>query len=188
MDHNQDQLKHMGILEIFTQSFKTIFKCNKIFTQITLTLILPVAAIFIANLVISSGVLHFRPNPYHILFQTYMVYKASYHADETTDLSRHWIYFFLINIISIAVFYIYSTASIVYTITTVYTGDEVTYSKSIKVVTKWCRVYVHGVSRTQRVVGCVASVNWNNMWSFADVRVLVQYGDLHDILSCLQVV
>ncbi|KAJ0829209.1 hypothetical protein HanLR1_Chr00c0026g0693731 [Helianthus annuus] len=54
MDREQEQMQFLGLFGIFKESYKTIISWRKIFTQITLTLILPLTFIFLAHIEISN--------------------------------------------------------------------------------------------------------------------------------------
>ncbi|KAJ9564938.1 hypothetical protein OSB04_000904 [Centaurea solstitialis] len=123
MDPTLEDLKFIRSMGIITESFKTIFKWKKIFSQITLTLILPISTIFIAHMEIS---------------------KRFFHKDDSETTSVYWLYYFLFKTISIAVIFVLcllSTATVSYTVASIYTGCDISFRKAMKVVPKvWKRL------------------------------------------------
>ncbi|KVH99634.1 uncharacterized protein LOC112514738 [Cynara cardunculus var. scolymus] len=137
MDRSEEEMRFVGFFGIFKQSFKTIFSLKKIFAQITLTLILPLTIVFFAHMVIS-----------HFLF--WKIESNALLVDPDTNRNRatikDWLYYWLFKIIYftiLTVFSLLSTAAVVFTIASVYTGREVVYKKVMKVVPKvWKRLFV----------------------------------------------
>ncbi|KAI3689418.1 hypothetical protein L2E82_47374 [Cichorium intybus] len=143
MDATQEEMKFIGILGIFSKSFKTILTWKKIFTQITLTLILPLTIIFIAHTEISRRFFNkIEEDPYQMFVNAYEYYRSYISEVSPTD----WLYYSLFKIVSIIIFTFFSllsTTAVVYTIASVYTGGDVTYRKVMKVVPKvWKRLTV----------------------------------------------
>ncbi|KAK7828719.1 hypothetical protein CFP56_029993 [Quercus suber] len=54
MDREQEDLQFLGFFGVFKESFKIIFSWRRIFSQITLALILPLSFIFLAHIQISQ--------------------------------------------------------------------------------------------------------------------------------------
>ena len=118
MDREQEQMQFLGLFGIFKESFKIIISWRKIFSQITLTLILPLT--FIGHLEIS-----------HLLFRD--IKHTEYEQDVTRPgtkrynnlsdkLSSELITYFLFQVAYFTVFLILSllsTAAVVYTIASV---------------------------------------------------------------------
>lgn len=113
--------------EIISKSFKAVFKYKKIFTQITITLFLPLTILFIAHMHLSNRFFHkIEQTPYCLLTGAFRYYK-SYFTVKATLID--WIYYLLfkfITIVSITFFSLLSTAMIVYTLASLYTGIDVT--------------------------------------------------------------
>ncbi|PWA83333.1 hypothetical protein CTI12_AA172840 [Artemisia annua] len=144
MDREQEEMQFLGLFGIFKESFKIIISWRKIFSQITLTLILPLTFIFLGHLEIS-----------HLLFRD--IKHTEYEQDVTRPgtkrynnlsdkLSSELITYFLFQIAYYTVLLILSllsTAAVVYTIASVYTGRDLTYKKVMSVVPKvWKRLMV----------------------------------------------
>ncbi|GJX13930.1 hypothetical protein Tco_0205688 [Tanacetum coccineum] len=139
-------MKHIGILGTIIPSLKTLFKFKKIFTQLTLTLILPLVIIFLTNIDITNRFYHYNVyNPYQMLFHCYFIYitydgsyGGAYHKAGQPTYSHVLLFIHLFSILMIALFYILTTITIVYTITA---KDDVTYYKALKVTLKmWERL------------------------------------------------
>ncbi|XP_023753611.1 uncharacterized protein LOC111901973 [Lactuca sativa] len=143
MDATQEEMKFVGLLGIFSKSFKTVFAWKKIFTQITLTLILPLAIIFIAHTEISCRFFHqIEEDPYQMFVNAYEYYRSYISQTSPTEL-LFYILFKITSIALVTLFSLLSTAAVVYAIASVYTGSDVTYRKLMKVVPKvWKRLTV----------------------------------------------
>ncbi|KAE8727848.1 putative Kinase family protein with leucine-rich repeat domain [Hibiscus syriacus] len=132
MDREQEEIQFLGVFGIFKESYNIIFSRRKIFTQITLALILPLSFIYFLHAHVS------------ILFSK-KFNTANY--DKPSDLISHeWLYFWLFNVVYVTLSFIYSllsTAAVVYTIACIYTGREVSFKKVKSVVPKvWKRLMV----------------------------------------------
>ncbi|KAI3686092.1 hypothetical protein L1987_79762 [Smallanthus sonchifolius] len=130
MDREQEQMQFLRLFGIFKGSYKIIISWRKIFTQITLTLILPLTFIFLAHLGISNS-----------LFQDIIRYN-----NLSDTFSPKWITFLPFEAAYITIFlilYLLSTAAVVYTIASVYTGRELTFKEVMSVVPKvWKKLMV----------------------------------------------
>ncbi|KAF5807586.1 hypothetical protein HanXRQr2_Chr05g0235321 [Helianthus annuus] len=143
MDQRMEEMKFMGFSSIISHSFKTIFTWKKTFSLITLTLILPLTLIFIAHMQFSYFFYdQIEPNPFQLFLGAFDSYKSYYNQNTTTaDDWRSYFLFKFITLAIITILCVLSTACIVYTIASDYTGREVTYTKSMKVVPKvWKRL------------------------------------------------
>ncbi|KAK9997061.1 hypothetical protein SO802_021747 [Lithocarpus litseifolius] len=144
MDRAQEELQFLGFFGIFKESFKTIFSRRKIFSQITLALILPLSFIYLAQIQISQ-----------LLFSKIIDHNEA--LDDTqknsTDyeklshrISAEWAYFWLFKIAYFTILLILSllsTSAVVYTIACIYTAKEITFKKVMSVVPKvWKRLMV----------------------------------------------
>ncbi|GJZ52751.1 hypothetical protein Tco_0607636 [Tanacetum coccineum] len=130
MVRTEEDMKNLGFFGILKQSFKTVFSNKKIFTQITLTLILPLMIIFVAHPEISRRV---------------------FPKMELSDSSNHttvadWVDYVLFEIVYYtlsALFFLLSTAAIIFTVACVYTDRDVTFCHFTKIVPKiWKRLLV----------------------------------------------
>ncbi|KAI3672805.1 hypothetical protein L6452_38905 [Arctium lappa] len=142
MDPTQEDLKFIQSKGIISESFKTILKWYKIFTQITLTLILPFSIIFMAHMEISKRYFDkIERDPFQLLTGALEGYQPFFY-DHATSLD--WLYYLLFKTISITiiiVFCLLSTAAVSYTVASIYTGTDISYRKAMKVVPKvWKRL------------------------------------------------
>ncbi|KAL8215641.1 hypothetical protein R6Q57_022478 [Mikania cordata] len=131
-----EDMNVIGFFGIFKQSFKTIFSRKKIFTQITLAFILPLAITFVVEMEISR---HFFRQIDNITIPYYLNYPRQATAAK-------WIYYALFTIayfILLTVFSTLATAAGVFTVASVYTGREAVLRDVIKIVPKvWKRLYI----------------------------------------------
>ncbi|KAL4280280.1 hypothetical protein GQ457_03G032170 [Hibiscus cannabinus] len=132
MDREQEEMQFLGVFGIFKESYKLIFSWRKIFTNITLALILPLSFIYVVYTQISS------------LFSK-KSNTANY--EKPSDLISHErLYFWLFNVVYFTlslIFSLLSTAAVVYTIACIYTARELSFKKVMSVVPKvWKRLMV----------------------------------------------
>ncbi|KAK9271387.1 hypothetical protein L1049_026977 [Liquidambar formosana] len=144
MDREQEEMQFLGLWGIYTESYKIIFSWRKIFSKITLALILPLSFIFLAHIEVSellfSKIIHNE-----IELDETRANTPKY--DKISDvLSSEWTTFWLFKFVyftCLLVFSLLSTAAVVYTIACIYTGREVTFKKVMSVVPKvWKRLMV----------------------------------------------
>ncbi|KAL8226413.1 hypothetical protein R6Q57_016245 [Mikania cordata] len=144
MDREQEEMQFLGFIGIFKESYKIIFSWRKIFSQITITLILPLTFIFLSHLEIST--LLFRDIK-HTEFEKEVTRPGTKRYDNLSDtLSSELITLWLFKIAYFTIFLILSLlsiAAVVYTIASIYTGRELTFKKVMSVVPKvWKRLMV----------------------------------------------
>ncbi|KAI3460526.1 hypothetical protein Pfo_017189 [Paulownia fortunei] len=142
MDREQEEMQFLGLFGIYTEAYKLIFRWRKIFSQITLLLILPLSFIFLAHEEVSE-ILYWR-----IRFTEFRLHRTKagtpkYH--KLSDLvSSEWAAYILFKAVYFAfllVFSLLSTSAVVYTVACVYTSSEVTFKKVMSVVPKvWKRL------------------------------------------------
>ncbi|KAJ9146199.1 hypothetical protein P3X46_028495 [Hevea brasiliensis] len=144
MDREQEEMQFLGFFDIYKESYKIIFTWRKIFTQITLALILPLSFIFLAHIQITDLIFS---NIIHDEIQLDHTTAGSPRSKKLNDLiSSEWTYFWLFKIAYFTFFLIFSllsTAAVVYTIACIYTGRDITFTKVMSVVPKvWKRLMV----------------------------------------------
>ncbi|KAF5807581.1 hypothetical protein HanXRQr2_Chr05g0235271 [Helianthus annuus] len=136
MDRTEEDMKLVGFFGIFKQSFKTIFSSKKIFAQITLAFILPLAIIFIIQMEISHR-FFWRIDNNSLPYDTNGSRKA---------IAIDWLYYALfqfVYFIFLTIFSLLSTAMVVFTIASIYTTREVIFRNVMKVIPKvWKRLCV----------------------------------------------
>ncbi|CAK9157668.1 unnamed protein product [Ilex paraguariensis] len=143
MEREQEELQSLGLFGIYREACMIIFKWRRIFSQITLSLVLPLSVIFLAH--IESNVLLSRIfNMEFVIHSTRAdnpIHKRFYHR-----VSSEWAYFWLFKFVYftfLLIFSLLSTAAVVYTIACVYTAREATFKKVMRVVPKvWKRLMV----------------------------------------------
>ncbi|RVX03275.1 hypothetical protein CK203_020012 [Vitis vinifera] len=130
MDLEQEEMQFLGIFGIYKEAYKIIFSWKKIFSQITVALILPLCFIFLAYIEVSD-----------YLFQKIVIHEFeldgtrvdSAKYNKISDLlSSELIAFWLLKLAYLVftlIFSLLSTSAVVYTIACIYTGREVTFKE-----------------------------------------------------------
>ncbi|KZV23167.1 hypothetical protein F511_05006 [Dorcoceras hygrometricum] len=144
MDLEQEEMQFLGVFGVYLEAYKLIFRWRKIFSQITLALILPLAFIFLAHEEVST-VLYWK-----IRFNEFRLRHAEAGTpkyDRISDLvSSEWAIYILLKglyFTFLLVFSLLSTSAVVYTVACAYTSREITFRKVMSVVPKvWKRVMV----------------------------------------------
>lgn len=146
MDREQDELQFLGLFGIYKESFKIIHKWRKIFSQITLTLILPLSFIFLAHLEISNILLSRIIHNEYTLDETRSTDDKARYNRISDVITSEWATFWLFKaayFTLMLIFGLLSTSAVVYTIACVYTAREITFRKIMSVVPMvWKRVMV----------------------------------------------
>ncbi|GLT74879.1 hypothetical protein SLA2020_466440 [Shorea laevis] len=144
MDSDQEKMQFLGLLGIYKESCKLIFSYWKIFTKITLTLILPLSFIYLAHL----KVYNLLNKKIWLSLEALDCAEVSTSRDhKPSDLvSSEWTYFILLDTIFLTFFYILSLLSsvtVVCTIAYIYTARDVTFMKAMNVIPKvWRRLMI----------------------------------------------
>ncbi|KAI9200797.1 hypothetical protein LWI28_013327 [Acer negundo] len=144
MDREQEEMQFLGVFGIYKEAYKVILTWRKIFSQITLALILPLSFIFLAHMEVSnllfSKIIHTDRELDHTREGTENYHKL------LQLISKERTYFWLFEALYLTFFLILSlmsTAAVVYTIACIYTGKEVSFNKVLSVVPKvWKRLMV----------------------------------------------
>ncbi|GMI71267.1 hypothetical protein like AT4G19950 [Hibiscus trionum] len=144
MDKEQEEMQFFGCFGIFDESYKAIFAWRKIFSKITLSLILPLSFIYLVHMEVSN-----------IFFRTIIYDEIELHRtpsgtpkyEKLSDLiSDEWAYFWLFKAAYFTLYFIFSllsTAAVVYTTACIYTDRELTFNNVVSVVPKvWMRLMV----------------------------------------------
>lgn len=188
MDREQEQMQLLGLFDIFKESFKIIVICRKIFTQITLTLILPLTFIFLTHLEISN--LIFQDIEHTEFKQSFTSPGTKRYTSLSNTLSSQWITFWLFKVAYFTMLFILSllsTAAVVYTIASVYTRRELTFKKVMSVVPKvWKRLMVtfvymfmdflsYSLSGALLLIFCLIILPNNIFWAFVTYLALFMY-------------
>ncbi|KAJ1384430.1 putative transmembrane protein [Sesbania bispinosa] len=144
MDREQEEMQFLGLFGVYKESYKIIVAWRKIFSQITLTLILPLSFIFLIHIEVSNVL--FRK----IAHNTQQIMETPQGTPQYHNLSdmisSEWATFWLFKLIYYTFFLIFSllsTSAVVYTIASIYTARDVTFSRVMSVVPKvWKRLMV----------------------------------------------
>ncbi|KAK2656203.1 hypothetical protein Ddye_009255 [Dipteronia dyeriana] len=135
MDREQEQLQSLGFFGTIKESFKILFSWKKIFTHITLTLILPLSIFYLVQIEISDLI-------------SSKVSNTSNNTITTTSHRRSTDSIFLgifkfVDLVFYLILYLLSTAAVVYTVACFYAAKQTTYKKVMKIVPKvWKRLLV----------------------------------------------
>ncbi|GKU90553.1 hypothetical protein SLEP1_g4536 [Rubroshorea leprosula] len=144
MDSDQENMQSLGLLGIYKESCKLIFSYWKIFTKITLALILPLSFIYLARLKVYDLL---NKKIWLSLEALDCTEVSTSHNHKPFDLvSSEWTYFILLDTIILTFFYILSLLSsvtVVGTIACIYTARDVTFMKAVNVIPmvwKWLMI------------------------------------------------
>ncbi|GFP80227.1 hypothetical protein PHJA_000166100 [Phtheirospermum japonicum] len=144
MDTDQEEMQLLGLFGIYKESFKLIFKLRKIFSQITLTLILPLCFIFFAQEDVSDTL---DQKIWRNKFELSDTELGTRKHHKLADLlSLQWAAYILLKIIYhvfVLAFSLLSTSAVVYAIACAYTSRDVTFMKIMSVVPRvWKRLII----------------------------------------------
>ncbi|KAL2467831.1 hypothetical protein Fot_51356 [Forsythia ovata] len=144
MDREQEEMQFLGLFDIYLESYKIIFRWKKIFTQITLSLILPLAFIFLAHEEVSE-ILYWRIRITERQLRWAKTGTPKY--EKLSDLSSsEWAFYMIFKAVYftfLLIFSLLSTSAVVYTVACIYTAREITFKKVMSVVPKvWKRLMV----------------------------------------------
>ncbi|XP_059629563.1 uncharacterized protein LOC132272425 [Cornus florida] len=144
MDREQEEMQFLGLFGVFIEGYKIIISCRKIFSQITLALILPLSFIYLAHIEVShtlfSKILHTENQLDNTRAGTTKYNKLTDHV--SSEWTTYWLFKFAY-FTFLLIFSLLSTAAVVYTIACVYTAREFTFKKVMSVVPKvWKRLMV----------------------------------------------
>ncbi|KAJ6908291.1 hypothetical protein NC651_018660 [Populus alba x Populus x berolinensis] len=158
MDREQEELRFLGFFGIFKESFKIVLTWRKIFSQITLALILPLSFIFLAHMQISQLIFFNIPG-------------TPKHDKLSDNISAEWTAFWLFKFAYftfLLILSLLSTSAVVYTIACIYTAKPITFKKIMSVVPKvWKRLMVTFIWSFAVVVlyNIIAAVVFLTLWT-----------------------
>ncbi|KAK1397950.1 Polyadenylate-binding protein 1-B-binding protein [Heracleum sosnowskyi] len=136
MDGEEKKFQFLGFFGILKEAYNIITSHRKIFSQITLSVILPLSLIYFVQKEISFGKIipdKNVPDDAQMGSQKY---------SNTSDMLFLWLFRIAFFIFSIILF-LFSTSAVVYTVACIYTEKEITYKKVMKVVPKvWKRLMI----------------------------------------------
>lgn len=144
MDREQEEMQFLGFFGMLKESFKIILTWRKIFSQITLVLILALSFIFLAHIQVSSF-LHRRIYHNQRLLDRAPTNSSTHDRLSelmTTEEIKYWL-LMLAYFIFFLTLALLSTSAVVYTIACIYTGKAVKFKELMSVVPKvWKRLMV----------------------------------------------
>ncbi|CAL5348515.1 unnamed protein product [Camellia sinensis] len=130
MDREQEEMQFLGLFGIYVESYKIIIAWRKIFSQISLALILPLSFIFLAHMEVSALLFS---KIHHHEYQLRGTPDGTQKHDKLSDLvSSEMAILWLFRLAYFTCFLILSllsTAAVVYTIASIYTARPVTFRK-----------------------------------------------------------
>ncbi|KAL8034663.1 hypothetical protein ABFX02_12G043500 [Erythranthe guttata] len=136
MDKKQEEIQFLGFFGILKESCTIVSSWKKIFTQITIFLILPLSFLYLAHIQISQN---------EFMRLNYSKGSKSYNKIDNA-LNSEYMTFFLFKIGFLILFVILSllsTSAVVYTIACIYTAKETTLDNVLSVVPKvWKRLMI----------------------------------------------
>lgn len=142
MDRVQEDMQLLGPFGIYKESYKIITSWKKIFSQITLTLILPLSFIYLIHMEVSNRIfwrIRYTEFELHRIIDGYPSYNRRYLSSEWTV----YILFKAAYLTFLLIFSLLSTSAVVYTIASIYTNRDVTFKKVMKVVPRvWKRLMI----------------------------------------------
>lgn len=144
MDREQEELQFLGFIGVLKEPCNIVSSCRKIFAQITLFFILPLAFIYLAHIQITKVLFTQIMHNEYVLVRTPEGTQSYHKIDDL--LTSEWTAFALFKIgylIFFIILSLLSTSAVVYTIACVYTAKEVSLKKVLSVVPKvWKRLMV----------------------------------------------
>ncbi|KAI3960174.1 hypothetical protein MKW98_016898 [Papaver atlanticum] len=154
MDRNSAEFESMGILGIYREAYKVTLSQKKIFSQIALALLLPLALIFLAqtgipvppanNTQINSPITvvdeyqtgNFEDENQSGYFEYGYSFRAQISSETITPDASKAICWLLISILAVP-----SAFAVVYTVACIYSSRDITFRKATSVVPKvWKRL------------------------------------------------
>ncbi|KAK4788339.1 hypothetical protein SAY86_019658 [Trapa natans] len=143
MDREQEEMQFMGLLGIFVESFKIIQSWRRIFTQISLTLVLPLSLVFLLSIDVSEALISKINSNEQVLDRSAGTPRYKNLSDA---ISTEWAFFRLFKAAYFTFFLVLSllsTAAVVYTVACIYTARDVTFRNVLRVVPRvWKRLVV----------------------------------------------
>lgn len=130
MDKEQEDMQFLGVFGIYKESCQLIIQWKKLFTQVSLALVLPLSFIFLLHMKVSDVL-------FSEIVRNWMSLDAENYDKLSARLNKETAIFLLFKAIYFAfllVFSLLATSAVVYTIASVYAGREVSFKKVMRVV------------------------------------------------------
>ncbi|CAL5348514.1 unnamed protein product [Camellia sinensis] len=130
MDREQEEMRFLGLFGIYAESYKIIIAWRKIFSQISLALILPLSFMFLAHMEVYALLFS---KIRHDEYQLRGTLDGTQKHDKLSDLISSemtilWL-FRLAYFTCFLIFFLLSTIAVVYTIASIYTTRPMTFKK-----------------------------------------------------------
>lgn len=190
MDREQEEMQFLGIFGIYKEAYKVIIAWRKIFSKITLALIMPLSFIFLAHMEVTDF-LHRKV--VHDKMEQHLTRAGSARFNKLTDvISADRTFYWLFNAAYLTFFLVLSllsTSAVVYTVACVYTGKDVSFKKVMSVVPKvWKRLMVTFLCTfvayfVYNLVAILVITLWVFLW-----QILATGGDTKFWVSILYVI
>ncbi|KAG2665744.1 hypothetical protein I3843_15G022600 [Carya illinoinensis] len=143
MDMEQEDMQYLGFFGVCREAYKIIHSWRKVFSQITLALVLPLSFILLAHMEVSEVLFSKIIHNEMVLGETKTGTPRYQKLSDVlrSELITLWLFKAVYLIFSL-IFSLLSTSAVVYTIACIYTGREVvTFEKVMSVVPKvWKRL------------------------------------------------
>ncbi|XP_047328597.1 uncharacterized protein LOC124932036 [Impatiens glandulifera] len=143
-DLDQEDAQHLGFFGIIKESIHIVVSFRHIFTQITLAFVLPLSIVFLAHILISELLCgQIFDNEDQLLTTNIGSAKYTKISDILDSEYSTFFIFTILYYIFLLILSLLSTSAIVYTIASIYTAKDVTFTKVINVVPQvWKRLMV----------------------------------------------
>ncbi|KAI4369267.1 hypothetical protein MLD38_017727 [Melastoma candidum] len=140
MDRPPEEMRFMGFVGIFKDSFKIIAKYKKVLSAITISLILPLALLFVVQIQVSDYLYHKLRHDRHVLTH----HENDRHLSDILTSDRiGYVALKIAYYIVLLVFSLLSTSAVVYLVASVYTAKPISFKKVMSVVPKvWKKMSV----------------------------------------------
>ncbi|XP_058099703.1 uncharacterized protein LOC131244056 [Magnolia sinica] len=144
MDRRPEELQFLGFFGIYKESYKIVLTWRKVFSKITLALVLPLSFIFLAHIQLSELIGTKIDTSEDALDNTK---PGSPKQNEILHrIWSEWTAYLLIKVayfVFVIIFALLSTSAVVYTIACIYTAKDLTFKKVMSVVPKvWKRLMI----------------------------------------------
>ncbi|KAL7090491.1 hypothetical protein ACP275_12G044100 [Erythranthe tilingii] len=146
MDKEQEEIQFLGFFGILKESCTIISSWRKIFTQITIFLILPLSFLYLAHIQITKTLFTVIIHNEFMLLNVLKGSKSFSEIDNMLSSNSEWVTFFRFKIgylVFFAIVSLLTTSAVVHTIACIYTAKETTLNKVLSLVPKvWKRLMI----------------------------------------------
>jgi hypothetical protein len=141
MDREPEDLQFLGIVGIIGSAFKILRSCAKLLGSLTLTLILPLCFAILGHQLVSEYLLY-KIHWNEMFYQVENGTPAGERIMKELTWERTELFIFqAAYLLFVLVFSLLSTAAVVYTVASIYTGKEISYARVMSIVPRvWKRL------------------------------------------------